>query len=419
MAESLWTHSIDGDAIFLQIEAPRARDAGIRSIRFRIAEALLIDTQALAFCPINASCVQDGSCYDTSDWAMIDVARKAIANMLFIQGGSGYICTGGLLNDTDTSNQIPYFLTANHCISTQAVASTVETRFNYQTAACGGACVWPNTPTTLGATLLHTSTTDDHTLLRLNQDPLAGAAFLGWSTSPVANTSESALYRLSHPKGSPQAYSTHAVSTTAGTCRGLPRGAFIYSRDQVGAAEGGSSGSPVMNQQGQVVGQLFGKCGTNLGDVCDSASNATVDGAFANYFSQVAEWLDPGSDPDPCPSEVLVADHSGASTWLGLLRGVRDHVLPTLSDGAWMRERYYRHAAEVTRILAGDRRLRADALALLQDLRPALETAVVGGDLVLNRREQGAMIGFATALQDSASPDLADDLERFVATTRR
>lgn len=185
VVESLWTHSIEGNAIFLQMEHPRAGDPGIRSIGFRIEEALLLDSQALAFCPINASCVEDGSCYDSSDWAMLEVARKAIANMLFIQGGSGYICTGGLLNDTDTATQIPYFLTANHCISTQAVASTVETRFNYQTATCGGACVWPNTPTTLGATLLHTSATDDHTLLRLSQDPLAGAAFLGCRPIPL------------------------------------------------------------------------------------------------------------------------------------------------------------------------------------------------------------------------------------------
>lgn len=83
-----------------------------------------------------------------------------------------------------------------------------------------------------------------------------------------------------------------------------------------------------------------------------------------------------------------------------------------------MRERYYRHAAEVTRILTGDRRLRAHALAVLQDIRPALEESIARGDLVLNRREKGAMIGFVTALQASASPDLADDLKRFLDISR-
>ena len=35
-------------------------------------------------------------------------------------------------------------------------------------------------------------------------------------------------------------------------------------------------------------------CGYNLNDVCDSASNATVDGAFASYYSQVAPFLGGG-----------------------------------------------------------------------------------------------------------------------------
>ena len=55
--------------------------------------------------------------------------------------------------------------------------------------------------------------------------------------------------------------------------------------------EGGSSGSPVVNGAGQIVGQLSGGCGYNVGDNCDAASNATVDGAFAAYFSQVSSIL--------------------------------------------------------------------------------------------------------------------------------
>jgi len=61
----------------------------------------------------------------------------------------------------------------------------------------------------------------------------------------------------------------------------------------VGATEGGSSGSPVVRSDGKVVGQLSGACGTNLSDNCDAVLNATVDGAFASYYSEVAQWLDP------------------------------------------------------------------------------------------------------------------------------
>ena len=54
----------------------------------------------------------------------------------------------------------------------------------------------------------------------------------------------------------------------------------------------------------QVVGQLTGTCGTNTGDPCDDTNNATMDGAFAAYFSVVDDWLnDPGGGGGgPCTS---------------------------------------------------------------------------------------------------------------------
>jgi hypothetical protein len=45
-----------------------------------------------------------------------------------------------------------------------------------------------------------------------------------------------------------------------------------------------------------VVGQLSGTCGTNPSDACASGpgeANATVDGAFAFYFSTVQPFLNP------------------------------------------------------------------------------------------------------------------------------
>ena len=136
----------------------------------------------------------------------------------------------------------------------------------------------------LGSTLLSTSATSDYTFLQLDQAAPAGSTLLGWTTSAVANSNNTQLYRISHPSGAPQAYSQHQVDTSKGTCGGWPRGRWIYSHDNFGATEGGSSGSPVVNSIGEVVGQLTGACGFNVGDVCDAASNATVDGAFAAYF---------------------------------------------------------------------------------------------------------------------------------------
>ncbi|MGD8376416.1 MAG: hypothetical protein PVF68_09755 [Acidobacteriota bacterium] len=49
-----------------------------------------------------------------------------------------------------------------------------------------------------------------------------------------------------------------------------------------------------------MVGQLSGACGYNPSNACDSVSNATVDGAFASCYSQIAGYLDPAQCvPDP------------------------------------------------------------------------------------------------------------------------
>ncbi len=244
-----------------------------------------------AFCAFNASCITNVTC--SAPPAAITTARNGIAHLQFVVGGSTYICSGGTLNDTVAGTTIPYFLTANHCFSTQAQTNTLEAYFQFSTS-CGGSCYSPNgvVPRMLGGTLLKTSTTSDYTFLRLSGSLPAGSVLLGWNSGAVAFTSGTQLYRISHPKGAPQAYSRHSVNTTAGTCGGWPRGGWIYSNDTLGATEGGSSGSPVMNVSGQVLGQLSGACGASPAVTCDG-DDRTVDGAFANYYTLVKPWLNP------------------------------------------------------------------------------------------------------------------------------
>ncbi len=247
-------------------------------------------------CSFNASCVENASCYGSGTWGAIDDVRDGVASILYASGRFLYICSGGLLADTDTGTTIPYFLTANHCISKGREASSMEAFFQF-TTPCNGACYDPDgvVPSTNGSSIVKTSKTSDYTLLELSQMPPSGSTYLGWNSSPVANTNGAELYRISHPQGAPQSFSKHEVDTGAGTCSGWPRGNWIYSRDVIGATEGGSSGSPVLNAAGQVVGQLSGACGFDVNDPCNAVDNATVDGAFAAYFSRVSQYLDPNT----------------------------------------------------------------------------------------------------------------------------
>jgi hypothetical protein len=295
-----WSNTVAGAEVVLQLDAaagtaPSFTVAGVGYLTeaFKIAQNLAPVTNAANTkpCSFNADCTVDAACGNEN--AAVNTARNAVAHILFASGAYLYICTGGLVADSDAGTSIPYFMTANHCISTSGEAASLETFFFYVASTCQG-CPDPGAASTTGATLVSGSKTSDYTLMRLSQAAPAGAAYLGWSSTAIANTNNTPLYRLSHPKGSPQAYSEHRVDTSRPTCRSWPRGSWIYSSDVLGATEGGSSGSPVVNGQGQFVGQLSGGCGYNVGDVCDSASNATVDGAFAAYYTKVASFLGAG-----------------------------------------------------------------------------------------------------------------------------
>lgn len=315
----LYTNTVRGDQILLQLHAPEAEalrgftiaEVGVMGTRFtagRIGDPRSLDVNVLLsdasnLCSYNADCVVNAACQSSP---VVNIAKDAVAGMLFKSGGSWYICTGGLVADTVSTSVIPYFLTAHHCISRGAEASSLETYFDYKSTCTGADCdqsIYDTAGNTVGATIKSTGTSSDWSLLQLASTPVSSdgtTTYLGWSTTAVANTNNTALYRISHPQGAPQAYSEQVVDTGKGTCQTLPRGAFIYSRDTLGATEGGSSGSPVVNGAGQIVGQLYGACGTNLNNVCDSASNATVDGAFAAYYTSVQPFLNPGGGGPTC-----------------------------------------------------------------------------------------------------------------------
>ncbi len=262
----LHTNTVAGEELFLQLQVP----AGVeRTPRLTVAELGVMGARFVAsrfgprgffdesksgglsaifanasnLCSYNADCVVNAACTSTSP---VNTAKDAIATILFQSGASFYICTGGLVADNVSTSVIPYFLTANHCISSTGEASSVETYFDYTTTCSNPNCTQPynNTGETVGSTIMSSSSNTDHSLLRLSSTPTTPdglATYLGWQSTAVANSNGTQLYRISHPSGAPQAYSEQVVDTSKVTCGGLPRGNFIYSRDTLGGTEGGSA----------------------------------------------------------------------------------------------------------------------------------------------------------------------------------
>jgi hypothetical protein len=301
-----WTHSVFGSEAVLVLRhyGPNGAE-DLKGISFTISEvghvgprfANGLRAATESFCSFNVPCIENASCHNGTP---ADPAKSAVALMQWIQGAFIYTCSGGLVADSDAGSQIPYFLTANHCLSSNNVAQNLETYFQFSISCGSTNCPAQTNPggiQRLGATVKATGSAGDFTLLQLNQAPPGGSVFLGWNNAPVANSNNTPLYRISHPAWAPQAYSDDRVDTSAPTCTGWPRGERIYSRTQTGGTEGGSSGSPVVNSSSQIVGQLSGACGFNVNDACDHVDNATVDGAFAFYWPSVEPFLGGGCSP--------------------------------------------------------------------------------------------------------------------------
>lgn len=290
-----WTPTVAGDSIFLQIDGlpeDGETELEVRNMAHVGARDKLLANRArqAAHCSNNATCVENGDCFDTQDWSSIEFARSAAAHMLYQRGTGWYICSGGLINDSDADTHLRYFLTANHCLDTQASVDTLELAWNYRSAcgsSCGDASYMP-----ANGTLMATGSGSDFTLIRLNTAPPAGTWSLGWTTQAVSTSYGTQLFRISHPSGSPQAFSTTTVDSRF-ICSNRPRSSYIYSRNAIGATEGGSSGSPVMLADGKIVGQLYGVCGSDIDNTCNSGGYNQVDGAFAATFPSVRQWLQP------------------------------------------------------------------------------------------------------------------------------
>lgn len=305
-ARTYWSPPLQGDEITLEIELPKGISTDALEISvpmlshlFRSPTDPAATTEEVKF-GNSASCEVDYACEANRD-ASLDVKSRSTAKMTFVDDGLSYLCSGTLLNNTN-QDRTPYFLTANHCISSQTSASTLTTYWFYRAASCYGLSVDPAT-TTLhgGAQLLYNSAQTDTAFLKLNEPAPAAATFAGWSAEPVFYNNGLDVLGVHYPKGDVQKVSRGRVSgyatcTSSGgqrfTCRvsDQSRATFVSVTWRSGVTEGGSSGSSLFSN-GYVIGQLYGG-----GSSCSLMSNPDKYGLLSvAYNAKLKQWLKPGS----------------------------------------------------------------------------------------------------------------------------
>ena len=201
----------------------------------------------------SGSCNIDVACVASQLPAAAKTA-SAVARMVFIFNGNPARCTGQLINSTSSSGQsqqVPYFITANHCIANSTAAGSIQFAWFFQSTACRGTTD-PNAKTTVGGgALLYTNVAVDATLLRLNVPPPDGVFMAGWdATPPMPGES---IFSLHHPQGDLTKFSAGTIATYGRFCDAVdrndqctrPQGSFIQVNWSQGTTEGGSSGSGV------------------------------------------------------------------------------------------------------------------------------------------------------------------------------
>jgi len=242
-----------------------------------------------------------------------------VARLTFIDdGGGSWLCTGGLVSDKLASPSWEYYLlTANHCFDSETEAASLTAYFDYRSSTCGGSPPsLGSVPQSNGADLLATNAGSDFTFVRLDSSPGGTRFWFGWTTgTPTAGQT---FYSISNPAGQKLHYTTTSFNATGGiTCNEFTRPAFHYSSGLTGSTTGGSSGSPMYNSTGQIMGQLYGTCHLPAWDTCSYSTFNRMDGGFGTTFPSISQWID-----DEGFDLTVTKSGSGAGTVTSNLGGI-------------------------------------------------------------------------------------------------
>lgn len=236
-----------------------------------------------------------GSCHnDVTCYSSLNNLKQACAGIGTINVNSLF-CSGQMLN-TLASDLTPYFITANHCLSTSTEAQNSEIYWDYQTSSCNGAPpTLASVPSSPVCTLLSTSASSDYTLLMIEGTLPSNRFWAGWLSS--AQLTGTAGLCVHHPGGS---YKRVSFGIYSATQECSTSGHFRVNWTN-GPTEPGSSGSGFFRTDTQqFVGQLH--CGPS------SCSSESYDGygRFADTYNtgSVASLLAVGSDDASEPNDT-------------------------------------------------------------------------------------------------------------------
>jgi len=247
-------------------------------------------------CLVNINCPEGDTWQDE---------KNGVARFLGKEGSGYFWCSGSLVNNT-AEDFFPYFLTADHCGGT---ASTSDFGywsfyFDFESADCDNPGSQPSYNSISGCTKVARggnggNTGSDFLLVHLNHYVPEDYTpyFNGWNRN---NTASSSGVSIHHPQGDIMKISTYTSSLTSSTWGGTSgthwRVIWASTDTDHSVTEGGSSGSPIFDPNGRIVGTLTG--GSSY---CSTPTSPDYYGKFYYHWEsngstdayKLKPWLDP------------------------------------------------------------------------------------------------------------------------------
>jgi len=260
------------------------------------------------FCEINTVCSPEGD-----EW---QDEKKGVVRIQVRVSGSGFWCSGSLVNNAK-QDLTPYVLTADHCAFQFAHYATPDDLnqwlfyFDYESATCSNPQYEPELKSLVGATKIaqggnRGSTGSDFYLVLLNNSSIPSSYnpyFNGWNIIDIASTSGVTIH---HPEGDIRKISTYTTPLVSYDfmTNGLMAHWKVFwaeTPNNWAVTEPGSSGSPIFDGEGRIVGTLTGGYAA-----CESTGPWGPDkpdfyGKFSWHWqsngnadtAQLKPWLDP------------------------------------------------------------------------------------------------------------------------------
>jgi PKD repeat protein len=251
-------------------------------------------------CEVNVNC-PEGDAWKSQAQGVVRILAR-VKNQTFW-------CTGSLINNTSL-DYAPLVLTANHCSENGgSISSTDDLKkwifyFNYESATCADPASEPADHSMVGAVKLASSENlsdigSDFYLVKITDTipPAYNPYYNGWDRSDNPSASGVGIH---HPEGDIKKVSTYSVQLTSGSWQSTPnthwKVSWTSTGNGFGVTEPGSSGSPLFDSSGLLIGTLTGgESG------CTNTSGIDYYGkvAFSWQSNGVADslrlkpWLDP------------------------------------------------------------------------------------------------------------------------------